>query len=95
MVLVIDRLRERFRELVLGGGAVFVVFDVLTTGVDVFFGVSDVLFPLVALVTGTLSEQFTWLNELPLEPILAVVALAYLFTLLKRLISGIRSEVQE
>ena len=85
--------RERARQVgrfVVGVGAA--VFIIAGSGIEVFLSVSDLLFPIMAVSVGTLSDYFPWLNDPIFHQVLIVVALAYILNLVLQLIEEIRSE---
>lgn len=85
-------MREWLRDAVLGGGAVFIVLDAFVMSFDLLLAMSDVLFPLLAVMTGELSNHFEFLGHPWMQHLFIVVALAYVINLTITLTERVREK---
>lgn len=77
---------SEFREAIAAGvGTVAVSLDVLLTGGEMLLSVSDLLFSLTAVLSGTLADEFAFLDPGMLRSALLVAAVLYLTNLLLNL----------
>lgn len=87
-----DGVASRVKNAVLGGGALVFVLDAFAGGFDIFLTASTTLFPMLAVMSGTLADHIAVFDHPWVHQALIVVALAYLLNLSLRLVSNIRAE---
>lgn len=85
----------RIRHFVFGGGAVLVLGEVVLQSFDLFLSLSGTLFPMLAIMSGTLAEHMAVFDQPWIHQALIVVALAYLLNLAIQGVKRARKEITE
>lgn len=84
--------RERAKETIFGSSALVIVVDAMVNSFELLFAISDVAFPALALLSGTLAQHFDWLDIEVLTRLLVFFAVLYLLSLLFKLWERIKYE---
>lgn len=76
---------DGIRDAVFGSSAVVVLFDAFLNSFDLLLAMSDLLFPMMAVVSGTIAPEIEFLSEQMFTHLLLFVAALYVINLLSKL----------